>query len=113
MVLRMKVSDIEVLTRHSGPESCGGAREGIGEALTGVRVGWVLSREKLVISGADPVGIRGRQKRLCRFGEAPARPARSETPCMHVRTMCGNREVLRFFEEARSERIVKPKGIRR
>jgi hypothetical protein len=29
---------------HTGPESCGVAREGGAEALTGVRAGWVLSR---------------------------------------------------------------------
>jgi hypothetical protein len=27
---------------HGGPESCGGAREGVGEALIGVRVGWAM-----------------------------------------------------------------------
>jgi hypothetical protein len=27
---------------HGGPESCGGAREGVGEALAGVRVGWAI-----------------------------------------------------------------------
>jgi hypothetical protein len=30
---------------HGGPESCAGAREGDGEALTGVRMGAVSSRE--------------------------------------------------------------------
>jgi hypothetical protein len=30
---------------REGPESCAGSREGAGEALTGVRVGWLLSRE--------------------------------------------------------------------
>jgi hypothetical protein len=27
---------------HDGPESCVGVREGVGEALTGVRVGWAM-----------------------------------------------------------------------
>jgi hypothetical protein len=35
----------EGLASHGGPESCVGRREAAGEALTGARVGWVLSRE--------------------------------------------------------------------
>ena len=33
---------IEGVAIHDGPESCVGAREGVGEALTGVRVGWAI-----------------------------------------------------------------------
>ncbi len=36
----------EGLAIHAGPESCVYVREGVGEALTGVHAGWVLSREK-------------------------------------------------------------------
>ena len=42
----MKVSYVEGLAAHSGSESCVVARKGTGEALTGVRAGRVLSREK-------------------------------------------------------------------
>jgi hypothetical protein len=42
----MKESYVKGLANHNGPESCGGARKGETEALTGERVGWVLSREK-------------------------------------------------------------------
>ena len=35
----------EGVATRGGPESCVGAREAAGEALTGVRAGWVLSRE--------------------------------------------------------------------
>jgi hypothetical protein len=35
------------------PESCADAREGIGEALTGERIGQPLSRESTLIPGAD------------------------------------------------------------
>lgn len=35
----------EGLTTHGDPESCAGSREAVGEALTGARAGWVLSRE--------------------------------------------------------------------
>jgi hypothetical protein len=41
---------------HIGPESCAVAREGLGEALTGVRIGQPLSRtRKFPILGADTV----------------------------------------------------------
>ena len=41
----MKESYREGVATRSGPESCVTVREGVGEALTGVRAGWVLSRE--------------------------------------------------------------------
>jgi hypothetical protein len=41
----VQVSSSEGLANHTVPESCVGLREGVGEALTGVRIGWVLSRE--------------------------------------------------------------------
>src|SRR6266542_2580445 len=33
---------IEGVAIHGGPESCAGVREGVGEALAGVRVGWAM-----------------------------------------------------------------------
>ena len=42
----MKVSYSEGLANHTGPESCGVAREGGCEALTGEGAGRVFSREK-------------------------------------------------------------------
>src|SRR5437660_10280009 len=41
----MRTPDIEGVAIHDGPESCTVAREGDGEALTGVRAGQPLSRE--------------------------------------------------------------------
>jgi hypothetical protein len=41
----MKVSYVEGVASHNGPESCGTAREGGVEALAGGRTGRVLSRE--------------------------------------------------------------------
>jgi hypothetical protein len=54
----MKESYVEGLAAHDGPESCVGAREDVGEALTGVRAGRVLSREKEL-----PPGCRRRRRR--------------------------------------------------
>ena len=48
----MQVHDSEGLATHTGPESCVDAREGMGEALTGERIGQPLSGENLVW-GAD------------------------------------------------------------
>jgi hypothetical protein len=42
----MKESYGKGLAAHIGPESCGDAREGVVEALTGVRAGRVFSRER-------------------------------------------------------------------
>ena len=41
----MRTPDIEGVATRDGPESCVVAREGAGEARTGVRAGRVLSRE--------------------------------------------------------------------
>ena len=46
---------IEGLTTHDGPESCAGAREGAGEALTGVRAGRAIEPRNHAIRAADAV----------------------------------------------------------
>lgn len=52
----MKEPYIEGLATHDDPESCGGAREGAAEALTGAHAGRVLSRENEIVPGAEAVG---------------------------------------------------------
>jgi len=47
----MKVSYVEGLANHNGPESCGAAREGGDEALTGESTGRVFSRVRKWASG--------------------------------------------------------------
>src|SRR5438552_18952535 len=49
----MQESYGEGIATHTGPESCGAAREGGVEALTGVRAGRVLSREREILWDAD------------------------------------------------------------
>ena len=91
----MKESYAKGLANHSGPESCGGARKGKVEALTGERAGWVLSREMEITRDADPVSKRGRRQPTHRKGKGRRYPARSETPSMHGSNLRENREILR------------------
>jgi hypothetical protein len=56
----MKEPHLEGVATHDGPESCVDARKGVGEALTGVRVGEVLSREIIPLGGRRGSGP-GRQ----------------------------------------------------
>ena len=83
----------ERLATHTGPESCGAAREGGVEALTGVRAGRVLSRERDSLRGADAVGESGRLHRAHRYREMRRDPARSQTPCTYGNTSRGSREI--------------------
>lgn len=110
----MKVSYVEGLATHSGPESCAGIGNDASEALTGGRVGWVLSRERESLWGADPIGEWGRPRQRERYREFPLGPARSETPGMHASTLYGNREIPRLpAKDGRAGRIGKSKDVRR
>ena len=117
----MKESYGEGLATHIDPESCVIARKGCGEALTGARAGWVLSREihaplreQWALRDADAVEISGRQHLRRRFGETLRNPARSQTPRMYGNTLRGNREVPRPSAAiAKADRIGKSKDTRR
>jgi hypothetical protein len=78
---------------HIGPESCGAARKGNDEALTGERAGRVFSRVRNLLRDADAVGESGRHHPERRYREVQGNPARSETPGTYVGTSCGNREI--------------------
>ena len=89
----MKTSyECEVAT-HIGPDSCGAARKGSVEALTGERAGRVFSRVRNFLRDADAVGESGRPHRAHRYREVCQSPARSETPCTYADTSLGNREI--------------------
>ena|ERR1700730_8476493 len=109
----MKVSNVKGLANRNDPESCGGARKGDGEALTGESAGWVLSRENRQVRDADPVGVRGRPQLTLRIGEERWYPARSEAPGMYGSNLRENREILRSPKPARLGRIEKSKDVRR
>ena len=53
----MQVRCNEGVAIHIGPESCGGIREDVVEALTGERTGQPLSRESVIVPEADVVII--------------------------------------------------------
>jgi RNA-directed DNA polymerase len=84
--------ECEVAT-HIGPESCGAAREGGVEALTGERAGRVFSRVRQLLRDADAVRRCGRPHLVHRYREVHWSPARSETPCTYGSTSRGNREI--------------------
>ena len=75
----MQVPHDEGVANHIGPESCAGVREDVGEALTGERIGQLLSRENDLIPGADAFDTVGRQHGRARQRECPAGPAWSQT----------------------------------
>jgi hypothetical protein len=81
------------LATHIGPESCGAARKGGVEALTGERAGRVFSRVRTFLRDADAVGESGRPHRVHRYRKVRQSPARSETPCTYADTSRGNREI--------------------
>jgi hypothetical protein len=87
-----KSYECEVAT-HIGPESCGAARKGGVEALTGERAGRVLSRVRTFLRDADAVRRSGRPHLEHRYREVGQSPARSETPCTYADTSLGNREI--------------------
>jgi RNA-directed DNA polymerase len=89
----MREPDIEGVATHDVPESCGGVREDVVEALTGVHAGWVLSRETANIFGRRRYCINGRQHERGRHREASVGPARSETPCKRGTFLRENREI--------------------
>jgi hypothetical protein len=76
----MRESHDEGLASHIGPESCGGVREGVAEALTGESMDWVLSPENLIVRSADGVMSHGRQDRQGRQRETGTNSAWSKTP---------------------------------
>jgi hypothetical protein len=108
-----KSYECEVAT-HIGPESCGAAREGGVEALTGVRAGRVFSRVRHSLRDADAVGESGRPGPRHRYREVPRNPARSQTPSTYGGTSHGNREIPRSPQtEYAWGRIGKSKDTRR
>ena len=110
----MRESYGEGVATHTGPESCGAACKGGVEALTGVRAGRVLSRERTSLRDADAVGESGRLHPVHRYREVLQGPARSETPCTYGNTSRGNREIPCLpAADGAAGRVGKSKDVRR
>jgi hypothetical protein len=90
----MKESYIEDLVNHSGPESCVCCCEATDEALTGVHIGRVMSREIRLNQDADVVELDGKQYEQTRLDECLSNPARLKTSSMYGNSMRENREIL-------------------
>jgi len=67
---------------HIGPEPCAGVREGAGEASAGERTGQPLSRETVLIPGAD--AVRSSEGNMGGRVTASVRPARRGLRPWHV-----------------------------
>lgn len=88
----MKEPHIEGVATHDDPESCADPRKGAGEALTGARIGRVLSRE-ILSTGCPHRSGSGRQHDPVRYCECLVGPARSETLSMYGNSVRENREI--------------------
>ena len=115
----MQESYGEGVASHTGPESCGAARKGRGEAVTGGRAGRAIEPRKhgpvfgRALQGADAVGTSGRHQGSHREREMRHAPARSETHGMSGHLSHGNREVPRSSAPVQADRIAKSKDVRR
>src|SRR4029434_8687301 len=78
---------------HTDPESCTIVRKGGREALTGACAGGLLSREIILIRGADVVSVSGRPHSMARYAKRHGDLARSKNLCMYRNTSRENREI--------------------
>jgi len=86
----VKVHCDEGLAIHVAPDPCAGAREGVGEASVGERIGQPLSRETVINLGADVVYSTEGKTDRCVTASA-CRTRRGLRP-WHVRTLLVWRE---------------------
>ena len=81
----MQVHCNEGVATHIDPESCAVTREGVGEALTGDRIGQAIEPRKFLIPGADVLQLA--EGNTDGRVSASARPARRGRRPWHVRTL--------------------------
>jgi hypothetical protein len=90
----MREPHSEGVAIHAGLESCVGAREGAGEALTGARVGRAIEPRNDVQFGV-PTPLKWAEGDISggAMREPPEDPARSKNPGTHGISMRENREL--------------------
>ncbi len=81
----MQVHCDEGVANRIGPEPCVGAREGVGEASVGECVGQPLSRDSLIVPGADVVRFTEGDMESAKI--ASARSARRGRRTWHARKL--------------------------
>ena len=81
----VKVHCDEGVAIHVAPDPCAGAREDVGEASVGDRIGQPLSRETVINPSADVVYLT--EGKIGRRDTASARRARRGLRPWHVRTL--------------------------
>ena len=90
----MQVHHDEGVANRIDPESCADTREGIGEALTGERIGQPLSRERFLFWVPTPCKWR-KATHPGASSRALGRPGVVRDPGMCRRSLRGNREISR------------------
>ena len=80
MEKEMRELYIEGVAIRGGPESCVGVREGVGEALTGVRAGWAIEPRKHCNQGADAVEKQRKARSAVALSRVAAGPCVVEEP---------------------------------
>lgn len=88
----MQVPDNKDVAKHVVPESCAAHREVRREALTGVRIGQPLSRDRSLSRVPTLFHLR-KAIRTGAFTQALARPGAVVEPGMCARSLYGNREI--------------------
>ena len=89
----MKEPYTEGIATHGDPESCVGARKGVGEALTGARAGRAIEPRNHCNRGAQTVIIVEGNTNCGAKREPRLDPARSKNPCMYGTSLRENREI--------------------
>ena len=82
---RVQVPDHKEVANHVVPESCVSHREVRHEALTGVRIGQPLSRDRSFVPGAD--AVQKAEGNMSERAIASARTTRRGRRPWHVRTL--------------------------